>query len=70
MEKELMQGEGRAADFTVPSGCATCGGDVQVRRTPGHKAGVVCLSCRAISHPFVQSVTGGLVFHNVLKASA
>jgi hypothetical protein len=46
-------------DFSLPSGCILCGGELKVRVTP-EGAGSVCPACRWISRPQMQRVDGAV----------
>jgi hypothetical protein len=46
-------------DFSLEAGCILCGGDLQVRVTPGG-ARTVCVVCRWISHPHMRREDDGV----------
>jgi hypothetical protein len=45
--------EEKRADFTLPSGCIACGGDLEIRLTPGNAYGY-CAACHTLSKPHVE----------------
>jgi len=46
------------SDFTVPTGCITCGGELAVRISPG-RAFAYCGKCHWLSRPVVEAVPDG-----------
>jgi hypothetical protein len=46
-------------DFSLEGGCILCGGDLQVRVTPGG-ARTVCMPCRWISRPHMRREEDGV----------
>jgi hypothetical protein len=48
-----------SGDFSLEGGCILCGGDLQVRVTPGG-ARTVCMSCRWISRPHMRREDDGV----------
>jgi hypothetical protein len=46
-------------DFSLEGGCILCGGDLQVRVTPGG-ARTVCMACRWISRPHMRREEDGV----------
>ncbi len=46
-------------DVTIPGGCILCGGDLEVRLTPGG-AGSVCPRCHWLSRPHMHREDGAV----------
>ena len=57
------------ADLTLPSGCASCGGDLELRLSPG-SSHAYCPQCRWLSQPRLSVKNGVMQVAQPLVAQA
>jgi hypothetical protein len=58
MTNTTQQEMERRAEFTLPTACVACSGDLAVRVTPG-KAFAYCPKCHWLSKPHVEILRDG-----------
>jgi hypothetical protein len=54
MTNATIERTDQVAEFKLPSGCLVCGGDADVRITPGSGAYTFCPKCLWIGHPQIE----------------
>ena len=69
MTHQTQQEKERSADFTIPSGCIACGGELEVRLTPG-KAWGYCVKCHWLSRPYIEMERDGFRVGSLIEQIA
>lgn len=63
-----VDAENEVTELHIDDGCPACGGELQIRKSPGNTAGY-CRQCQMLSRPRVVMNLGGLqVMHRTAAA--